>query len=184
MTKLYIVHGYQADASKHWFPWLKQSLEIEGHDVEVLNLPNSHEPHVEEWLTYMRQTIPEVDADTIFVAHSLGVITTLKFLNDLDVSKVGGLAIVSGFKDKLEGIETLDAFIEQEIDFDQLKHKIIKRFGIASKTDDIVPYTLTAELCKALDAKFYLQEEGGHFLEKDGYDTFLFLRNKILNNFD
>ncbi|PWZ67649.1 hypothetical protein DD888_09985, partial [Staphylococcus pseudintermedius] len=54
MTKLYIVHGYQADASKHWFPWLKQSLEIEGHDVEVLNLPNSHEPHVEEWLTYMR----------------------------------------------------------------------------------------------------------------------------------
>ncbi|PXA18216.1 hypothetical protein DD876_12495, partial [Staphylococcus pseudintermedius] len=100
---LYIVHGYQADASKHWFPWLKQSLEIEGHDVEVLNLPNSHEPHVEEWLTYMRQTIPEVDADTIFVAHSLGVITTLKFLNDLDVSKVGGLAIVSGFKDKLEG---------------------------------------------------------------------------------
>ncbi|PXA18222.1 hypothetical protein DD876_12490, partial [Staphylococcus pseudintermedius] len=87
-------------------------------------------------------------------------------------------------KDKLEGIETLDAFIEQEIDFDQLKHKIIKRFGIASKTDDIVPYTLTAELCKALDAKFYLQEEGGHFLEKDGYDTFLFLRNKILKNFD
>lgn len=141
-------------------------MKLEGHDVEVLNLPNSHEPHVEEWLTYMRQTIPEVDADTIFVAHSLGVITTLKFLNDLDVSKVGGLAIVSGFKDKLEGMETLDAFIEQEIDFDQLKHKIIKRFGIASKTDDIVPYTLTAELCKALDAKFYLQEEEAIFLKK------------------
>ncbi|ARJ50090.1 RBBP9/YdeN family alpha/beta hydrolase [Staphylococcus lutrae] len=184
MTKLYIVHGFQADANSHWFPWLKRTLELEGHDVDVLNLPHPNQPNINEWLDYMRESVHKVDDNTIFVAHSLGVITTLKYLNDLDVNKVGGLAIVSGFKDKLEGLDILDEFVEQSIDYEKLKSKIIKKFGIASKTDEIVPYTLTAELCDALDAKFYLQNEGGHFCKEEGYDSFMFLKNKILKYFD
>ena len=27
MKKVFIIHGFQASAQSHWFPWLKQQLE-------------------------------------------------------------------------------------------------------------------------------------------------------------
>ncbi|UNB47101.1 RBBP9/YdeN family alpha/beta hydrolase [Staphylococcus coagulans] len=184
MTKVYIVHGYQADPTKHWFPWLKQSLELEGHEVEILNLPDSSHPKVDVWLDYMNENVKEVNSDTIFVTHSLGAITTLKFLNDLDVNHIGSLAIVSGFKDGISDMPELEPFVQQDVDFENLQNKILHRFGIAAKNDTVVPYEATKRLCDVLDAKFYLQEEGGHFCEQDGFDSFLFLKKKILTNFD
>ncbi|MCS4487169.1 RBBP9/YdeN family alpha/beta hydrolase [Staphylococcus americanisciuri] len=190
MTNVYIVHGYQAKSSDHWFPWLKKTLEIEGHDVTVLDLPHTEHPNGDEWIQYMQDNIKNVNKDTIFIAHSLGVITTLKFIQDLDVPKVGSLAMVSGFKgdlqedDRLPTQEVLDSFFKWELDFNKINNKVIHMFGIAAKDDYVVPIDATRKLCEVLGCKLYEEETGGHFCSVDGYDTFLTLKQKVLRNFD
>ena len=190
MTNVYIIHGYQANSRDHWFPWLKNTLEIEGHDVTVLDLPNTECPNGDEWVQYMKEHITNVNKDTIFIAHSLGVITTLKFIQDLDVSKVGSLAMVSGFKGdlpddrRLPDQEVLDSFFKWDLDFEKLHNKVIHMFGVGAKDDYVVPIDATRKLCEALDCKLYEQETGGHFCSQDGFDAFLFLKNKVLQKFD
>ncbi|QDW91339.1 serine hydrolase family protein [Staphylococcus chromogenes] len=184
MTNVYIVYGYHANENKHWFKWLKNALELEGHDVKIIDLPNPDAPDVEEWLTALKTQATAIDGDTLFVAHSLGVITTLKFINDLNVSHIGGIAMVSGFKDYLPHLPELNPFMDQNIDFDNLKQKLNHRFCIASKNDETVPYSYTEELSHSLDAKLYTIEQGGHFCEEDGYETFSFLKQKIILKLD
>ncbi|MCO4326435.1 MULTISPECIES: RBBP9/YdeN family alpha/beta hydrolase [Staphylococcus] len=181
---MYIAHGYHADPYQHWFPWLKNALEIEGHDVKVIKFPNPDTPRVEEWIRAMNEQVQHLNHDTLFVAHSLGVITTLKFLNDADISSIGGVALVSGFKDRLPHMPELDAFVDQHIDYDALKIKLNHRFCIAAKNDTIVPFSYTAKLSDVLGAKLYVQEEGGHFCQEDGFESFNFLKQKIIQKLD
>ncbi|QDW98500.1 serine hydrolase family protein [Staphylococcus agnetis] len=184
MTQVYIAHGYHADPYQHWFPWLKNALEIEGHDVKVIKFPNPDTPRVEEWIPAMNEQVQHLNHDTLFVAHSLGVITTLKFLNDADISSIGGVALVSGFKDRLPHMPELDAFVDQHIDYDALKIKLNHRFCIVAKNDTIVPFSYTAKLSDVLGAKLYVQEEGGHFCREDGFESFNFLKQKIIQKLD
>ncbi|MFO3692343.1 serine hydrolase family protein [Staphylococcus felis] len=184
MTNVYIVHGYQANSNSHWFQWLKSSLELEGHDVTVLDLPHSDQPILSEWLAYMKHHITEVNSETIFVAHSLGVITVLRYLEQLPQNNIGKLAIVSGFNEKINSLSMLDEFIDENIDYSHLKERFNQIFAIAAKDDPIVPFELTKALCEKLDGKFYELEEGGHFCEEDGFDSFLFLKKKVIINFD
>ncbi|WP_240928897.1 MULTISPECIES: alpha/beta hydrolase [Staphylococcus] len=181
---MYIAHGYHADPYQHWFPWLKNVLEIEGHDVKVIKFPNPDTPRVEEWIPAMNEQVQHLNHDTLFVAHSSGVITTLKFLNDADISSIGGVALVSGFKDRLPHMPELDAFVDQHIDYDALKIKLNHRFCIAAKNDTIVPFSYTAKLSDVLGAKLYVQEEGGHFCREDGFESFNFLKQKIIQKLD
>ncbi|MDG4944603.1 RBBP9/YdeN family alpha/beta hydrolase [Staphylococcus agnetis] len=181
---MYIAHGYHADPYQHWFPWLKNVLEIEGHDVKVIKFPNPDTPRVEEWIPAMNEQVQHLNHDTLFVAHSLGVITTLKFLNDADISSIGGVSLVSGFKDRLPHMPELDAFVDQHIDYDALKIKLNHRFCIAAKNDTIVPFSYTAKLSDVLGAKLYVQEEGGHFCREDGFESFNFLKQKIIQKLD
>jgi len=42
--QVYIIHGYGASPSNHWFPWLKEKLMADDHQVSVLHMPNSSDP--------------------------------------------------------------------------------------------------------------------------------------------
>ncbi|MBI5975800.1 RBBP9/YdeN family alpha/beta hydrolase [Staphylococcus canis] len=184
MTNVYIIHGYQADSQSHWFQWLKSSLELEGHDVEVLDLPNSDEPVLEDWLAYMERHILDVNDETIFIAHSLGVVTTLRFLEKLPQDSLGKMAIVSGFNEKIEDLPKLDEFIDENMDYNSLRQRLSQVFAIAAKDDPTVPFEKTKRLSEHLKGKFYEFDEGGHFTEEDGFDSFLFLKQKVVKQFD
>ncbi|WP_460151553.1 RBBP9/YdeN family alpha/beta hydrolase, partial [Priestia megaterium] len=73
--QVYIIHGYGASPSNHWFPWLKEKLIADNHQVSVLHMPNSSDPKKEEWLKTLANKIKNLDNNAYFVAHSLGSIT-------------------------------------------------------------------------------------------------------------
>ncbi|WP_367083086.1 alpha/beta hydrolase [Bacillus thuringiensis] len=48
--QVYIIHGYTASPTSHWFPWLKEQFSDDETQVSILQLPNSSNPKKEEWL--------------------------------------------------------------------------------------------------------------------------------------
>jgi predicted alpha/beta hydrolase family esterase len=171
--QVYIIHGYGASPTNHWFPWLKDKLIADDHQVSVLHMPNSSNPRQEEWLDTLASSIKSIDNYTYFVTHSLGSITLLKYLEQLNPLPIfGGFILVSGFSKPLSILPSLNPFTEQEVDYNKIISATNSRTVIAAKDDNIVPYQFSQNLSKQLDASFFPVEKGGHFLEGDGYITF------------
>ena len=173
MQKVYIIHGYDAHPQKHWFVWLKNELEKDKNvSVEILILPNPSNPTLESWLEILNKEIGKANGDTFIIGHSLGCITTLRYLEGLDSKKVGGVMLVSGFDKPLSILPDLNPFVAKPLDYKKLTKMLEKKVVISAKDDEIVPTELSKELAKNLGAEFVQTDTGGHFMESDGFTTF------------
>jgi predicted alpha/beta hydrolase family esterase len=171
--QVYIVHGYMASPSDHWFGWLKTQLEARGAKVSILAMPDSSNPDPAAWQRHLEQSVSTHDGDTYFVAHSLGCIALLHYLQSLPAdTRIGGLLLVSGFNASLSLIQQLDNFTNSPmLDADRIIAMSPERAVIASRNDAIVPYALTVDLSRQLQAQLSTVDEGGHFLGSEGFTT-------------
>ena len=165
---VYIIHGYNATPSAHWFPWLKQKLIGDGILASVLPMPNPTHPRCEIWLKYLKEHVHTPNQNTFFVAHSLGCITLLQYLST-QYKKIGGMILVSGFSTPLTALPELDEFTKGGFDPKRIVQLVPHRSVVASKDDLIVPYKQTEDLGRLLQARFFEIEKGGHFLASDGF---------------
>lgn len=177
----YIVHGYQASPESHWFPCLEQQLTADGHRVHTIALPNPNQPKIDEWGESIRREIGRPDSDTCIITHSLGGIAALHHLTALEGEwELPGLFIVSGFIEKLRVIPELDDFIGRaHVDVPAIKPHIAHAEVFVSTNDVLVDPALTEQLADALSAPLTTIENGGHFLESDGYLEFPQLWQRI-----
>lgn len=172
MRQIFVLHGYSASINDHWFQDLKHQIEDEHTSVTLIPFPDSENPDVEAWQKVLDQQIPKVDENTYFVAHSLGVITLLHFLQRHDYQKIGGMILVSGFSGPISDFSPLDAYITKSKVDTSYFHDIKKKLVYLSDNDDLVPPKLTIELAKAIDAPYITVPNGGHFLGREGYTSF------------
>lgn len=179
-THIVIVHGYGSAPGRNWFPWLKIELESCGFLVDVLRLPDASAPCLDAWLDCIGSHVRDAGCGTFFVAHSLGCIALLGALQRLDAgSRFGGMVLVSGFSSPVEGLRELDAFANQELDFDRLAAMSGRTVVIAAGDDPLVPAAATEELAAKLHAEFLLCEHGGHFMDSDGFREWPFLLDRV-----
>lgn len=170
--KVFIVHGYSASPADHWFPWLRSRLTEAGAHVEILTMPNPQDPKLDAWIRQVTASVREAHSQTYFVAHSLGCITVLHYLQRLQSApSIGGMVLVSGFAKRLPDLPMLDEFTRQALDYDKLIRSAARRVVVAAKDDSIVPFSFSKELAEQLQGEFYEVERGGHFLASDGYTT-------------
>ncbi|HXH12507.1 MAG TPA: alpha/beta hydrolase [Alphaproteobacteria bacterium] len=170
---IYIVHGYGASPSDHWFPWLKKEMEKMGATVSIVNLPSPNDPQPKEWQQALKAQVSPLDRNTYFVTHSLGGITLLTFLEGTpEAAEIGGYILVSGFNDSLPILPQLNSFKKPNIAYDKLSRMTKNRVVISAIDDSIVPHALSKALADSLDAKFIPVERGGHFLGSDGFTEF------------
>lgn len=171
--KVYIVHGYAASPSDHWFPWLRHKLQQQGATVTVIELPSPDAPRPEEWQRAIERQVRGLDESTYFVAHSLGSIALLRYLDSAPAgTRIGGYVLVSGFNDRLPALPQLDGFVAPDLDYDRLVGMTRHRVVIAAADDSIVPFALSRDLAAAVASSFVPTERGGHFLASDGYRQF------------
>lgn len=177
---VHIVHGYGASPSDHWFPWLKRELEKTGATVSIIDLPSPDDPEPEAWQRALAAQLPVLDGNTWFVAHSLGGIALLRYLESAaGTSAIGGYVLVSGFNGHLAVLPQLDGFAQPGIDYQRLSHIARNRVVIASEDDTIVPQALSRALAGSLDARFVPVERSGHFLDSDGFTEFPLVRDVL-----
>lgn len=172
--RVFIIHGFDANPKKHWFMWLKDKLESLNISANILSMPNPQNPILEEWIECISKNVGIADRDTFFVAHSLGTITTLQYIQTLKnhSSKIGGILLVSGFCAPLPSLPELDSFARGDLDVTNIIMRVKNRIVIAARDDEIVPCELSENLAQKIEATFVLEPKGGHFMQSDGFSEF------------
>lgn len=175
MKRAIIVHGWDYNPKMNWYPWLKKELEKIGFKVIVPAMPNSSEPQIEKWVSYLKKVVGKLDEETYFVGHSIGCQTILRYLEQENYnSKIPEVIFVAGwFKlDNLEDKEVkeiADPWINTPIDFNKIKQKIEKLTVFLSGND---PYGYVKEnqrnFKEKLGADVIIEDNKGHFTEEDG----------------
>lgn len=180
-SNVYIIHGFMATPADHWFQWLKDKLEERGIAVKVLALPDSFSPDPIVWQKTLGENIDRLNENTFLVAHSLGCVSLLSYLEDREGDKpIGGLVLVSGFVAPLPELPQLNSFVDHQVNFEKIIKVAPQRAVFGSPQDSIVPYSLTEGLARDLSAGLYSIDGAGHFLAEDGYDAFPQLLDKLL----
>ncbi|WP_306216401.1 RBBP9/YdeN family alpha/beta hydrolase [Actinoplanes sp. RD1] len=170
--RVHIVHGFRATPESHWFPWLRGELAARGSDARIIALPAAEAPAAPAWHQTLAAAIPEVDSETWIVAHSLGVISVLRRLADLDPPwTLGGLIAVSGFTGRLAALPALDAFLAEDADLTEVTPRISHRHSIYSDNDMLVPRAASAALAARLGSQTHVVPGAGHFLAADGFTS-------------
>lgn len=174
--RIFIIHGWGGAANKEWFPWLKRELGNKDYNAVVPNMPNSEEPKIKEWVSYLAGLVGKPDKNLYFVGHSVGCQTILRYLETLKNRKVGGIVLVAPWL-KLTGLETKEEkeiarpWLETPIDFDKVKKTTDKIAAIFSDNDPFVPLEENKRLFEEkLNAKiivgcfrWYRKAVGGHW---------------------
>lgn len=169
-VKVFIIHGYTASPQANWFPWLATRLEEQRVQVTVLAMPDPHTPAPAAWDAYLAQRIGEADGSTILVGHSLGCIAALRYLHQQTATHhLGGVLLVSGFDEPLATLPELTPFVAQSLPLAELRARLHHCALIASMDDAIVPQPYSARLAQRLQAPLHLIEQGGHFLDREGF---------------
>ena len=180
-TNIYVIHGYTSSSQAEWFPWLKEQFEDSPVKIDIPNMPHSEDPYLEPWLKHLRKNVLDIDENTIFIGHSLGCVTALRYILEKNI-KIKGAILVSGFINENpmdEQTEGLQEFVDGSLDIARIKSLISSRIVITATDDDIVPTEATQKLAKALDANLIILSSGKHFIARDGYTDFPVLLNEI-----
>ena len=170
--RLIIVHGWEGYPKEGWYPWLKKEMEKRGWEVQVPTMPSTNRPKIFEWLPFLQQTVGKADGSVFLVGHSLGCITILRFLENLQESKlIGGAILIAGFDNPIMHKE-LKNFFEEPIAWEKIKKKCKKFVSIHSTDDPYVPIENSSSFKKNLGAKTIVTSGFRHFSGEDGI-TFL-----------
>lgn len=163
MKKVVIVHCWDGYPNYCWYPKTKKELEAKGFEVSVPEMPETATPKLSLWLPKLRKAAPSPNEDLYLVGHSAGVITILRYLENLTKSEeVGGVVFVAGFTDDL-GYEELKNFFEKPIDFEKIKSKAKHFIAIHSDNDPYVSLKFGDIFRDKLNAKVIIKHNMNHF---------------------
>ena len=183
MKNYFIIHGSFVDSNTDWYPWLKQELKKLNQNVITPNFPVGLDiQNYEAWKNELDKYKEYINENTVFIAHSIGPIFVIKYVIENNIN-IDSLYSVSGFNG-LIGIKDFDKvnqsfFINNVPDFKKMCHNRISFF---SNNDPFVPSTLLETFSKEIEAEVHVIENGGHFIEDDGYATFSELLDVIKEN--
>ncbi|ATH62340.1 serine hydrolase [Staphylococcus pasteuri] len=178
MTDVIIVHSSVGNAHNHWYEWLGHNLTLEGYEVTLFNLEADTPANLDMWVTQMQHQINVRKKDTYFVTHGFGTIASLKFIESLN-QNIEGLFSIAGFRDDAQDIDENIDLQDVTIDYDTVKNKVDYFYGLCSKSDKHVSYKETKRLMDTLEGHIRVVEEGGHFMEEDGFTTFTALQDRM-----
>lgn len=171
MKRLFIIHGWGESPKEGWYPWLKKELESKNFQVDVLKMPNTDEPVIEEWVGFLKKQVKKPDKETYFVGHSIGCQTILRYLESLpEHVKIGGCILVAGwinlFPEPIEkegGTEIAKPWLETPIQWGKILRHTKNFISIFSDNDYYVPLSDSKIFKEKLNAEIIIEHEKGHF---------------------
>jgi len=169
IERLVILHGYFAEPSAHWFPWLSAQLEARGGSASVPALPDSAAPELDAWRAAALEAIGTPDERLAVVGHSLGAITALHALDAIEGDwRLGAYVAVAGFLDQPPGLDALAPFTATTPDVARTVARTGTLAVVQSDNDGLVPPELGQRLAAELGVELTVVPGAGHFLGDEG----------------
>ena len=174
MNKIYIVHCWEGTKEDGWYPWLDKELSNDNNKVYRFNMPNTANPKIEEWVSFLDKQVESLDDKTYFIGHSIGCQTILRYLQTKDVCNIGGILFVAPWLDLLdyaiedeESYNTAKSWLTEKIDFEKIKKFTDNIHCIFSDDDYFVSLDQKDKFEKLLNAKTIVVNSKGHISQED-----------------
>ncbi len=173
--RVFIIHGWGGSPKKDWLPWAISSLQDKGYEVVVPFMPDTDNPQITSWVNELKKLVGVPKKDDIFIGHSIGCQTILRFLEGLpeeqQVDKV--ILVAPWFKltnlEDDEAWEIADPWLKSEIVFEKVRPKANSFAAIFSDNDAWVPLKENREMFEELlNPKIIVLSNKGHFSEEEG----------------
>ena len=185
--RAFIIHGWGGHPNEGWLLWLQKELTDKGFQVISPAMPETENPKIQEWVSFLAAQVGEVDSDTYFIGHSIGCQTIMRFLQGVpEDKKVGGAIFVAGwfYLDNMEDEEEKQIakpWIETPINFDAIK-KVLSRLVVVLSDNEHYGYVLENKIKfeESLGAQVIIEHSKGHFTEEDSVFQIPVVLEKIL----
>ena len=175
MNKIYIVHCWDGSKEDGWYPWLDKKISNDENKVFRFDMPNTANPKINEWVTYLDKQIDCLDENTYFIGHSIGCQTIMRYLQTKDICNIGGILFVAPWLDLLdyaiedeESYNTAKPWLTETIDFDKIKKFTDNIHCIFSDDDYFVSIEQKEKFENLLNAKTIVVKDKGHISQDDG----------------
>lgn len=177
--RVFIIHGWGATPQKEqWMTWLKDQLLERDFTVSRPQMPDTNNPKIDAWVGHLAEVVGTPDAETVFVGHSIGCQTILRYLAGLDGdSKVTGIIMVAPWVNLTEASyespqdrRIAAPWINTPINWrGVLRHLQPGRVtSILSDNDPYVPLSEARIFEKELGAKTIVEHNKGHIFDESG----------------
>lgn len=174
MKTVYLVHCWDGTCNDGWYPWLEEQLKKIGIELIKFNMPNTANPKIEEWVSFLDNKVTTLNEDTYFIGHSIGCQTIMRYLETKDIKTIGGILFVAPWLDLLpEATEDEDSYktaypwINTKINFDKVKSFTNNIICIFSDNDYFVSLEQEKEFKDKLNAKTLIVKNKGHISQDD-----------------
>jgi predicted alpha/beta hydrolase family esterase len=173
MKRAIIVHGWGSHDQDGWLPWLKKELESQGFLVDIPAMPHPMVPTIDDWVNALSKAVGQIDSDTVFIGHSIGCQTILRYLMTIQ-TPIRGAVFVAGFF-KLDGLRTemerrhAAPWMETPIDTKKIRAVMPRSIAIFSDNDRFVSVEENAPVFEEkFDSKIIIERNKKHFAGDQG----------------
>lgn len=95
MKKIFLVHCWDGSSKDGWYPWIARELQKYDVEVERFDMPHTNKPTITEWVSTLSNKVETLNEDTYFLGHSIGCQTIMRFLENKELTKIGGILFVA-----------------------------------------------------------------------------------------
>ncbi|MCR4284605.1 MAG: alpha/beta hydrolase [archaeon] len=174
MKKLVLIHGWGGSPnSEPWFEVLKAECEKKNIKFIAPQMPDTDNPVMDKWVAKLKESLKDLDNETIFVGHSMGCQTIIRYLSQLDRKTIIGPTIFVAPWTKLdqksieeegpESVNIVKSWVSVPINFDEAKRHLNKVLAIFSTNDPYVPLSNMKIFEKIFDADIITKNNEEHF---------------------
>lgn len=160
MKKIYIVHCWDGTKEDGWYPWLDEKITNNDNKVIRFDMPNTATPKIEEWVAELDKQVDKLDENTYFVGHSIGCQTIMRYLENKNIDRIGGILFVAPWLDLLpeavsdeDSYSTAQPWLNTPIDFEKIKSITNNITCIFSDNDYFVSLEQDKKFKELLNAK-------------------------------
>jgi len=163
LSKILILHGWNASPKEHWFPEARERFEKVGFRVESPELPGNYFPKKEEWVRIIESFKP--DENWVLIGHSLGGVAILRYLEKAP-GKIKQVILVATPYDAMK-FGAIDNFFAGGFDWPKIKANS-PQFDLVYEADDMaVPLKHGQKYAKKLGGKLHVLPGFDHFQKID-----------------
>jgi len=174
-NRVFVIHGWGGGPDRDWMPWITKELQDKRYEVIMPQMPDTNVPVINAWVNKLNEIVGEVRDTDIFIGHSVGCQTILRFLEKSPTDKkVNKVILVAPWLElaNLESDEAwqiADPWLKSQIDFSKVINKSNSFVTVFSDNDGWVPIDVNLKLFKEkLNPEIVVLKNRGHFSEDEG----------------